>query len=84
MASATATPTLGDALGDTASSGPTATCTTAVPDQYGHVPLDSCNSMYAFDPSFAGNLAFAVLFGLTTLAHFVQAFVFKKVGLDTT
>lgn len=58
----------------------TASCTTAVPGKYGHVPVDACNSYYSFNPSFAGNLAFAVLFGMTTLAHLVLAILFKKVG----
>ncbi|CEI68927.1 unnamed protein product [Fusarium venenatum] len=56
----------------TASSAMT-TCTTAVPGKYGRVPVDACNSNYFFDPSFAANLAFCVLFGLTTIAHLVQA-----------
>ncbi|KAG8669041.1 hypothetical protein FPOAC1_008428 [Fusarium poae] len=55
-----------------------ATCTTAVPGKYGRVPVDACNSNYFFDPSFAANLAFCVLFGLTTTAHLVQAILFKK------
>lgn len=54
------------------------TCTTAVPDQYGHVPIDACNAYYLFYPNFAGNTAFAVLFGLTTLAHLAQAIAYKK------
>ncbi|KAG8349897.1 hypothetical protein FVEN_g11940 [Fusarium venenatum] len=61
----------------TASSAMT-TCTTAVPGKYGRVPVDACNSNYFFDPSFAANLAFCVLFGLTTIAHLVQAVLFKK------
>ncbi|KAM0316905.1 hypothetical protein ACHAPQ_011170 [Fusarium lateritium] len=56
----------------------TATCTTATPDKYGRVPVDACNSNYFFDPSFAANLAFCVLFGMTTLVHIVQAILFKK------
>ncbi|KAM0503202.1 hypothetical protein ACHAP8_003244 [Fusarium lateritium] len=55
-----------------------ATCTTAVPGKYGRVPVDACNSNYFFDPSFAANLAFCVLFGLTTTTHLVQAILFKK------
>ncbi|KAJ4270134.1 hypothetical protein NW762_001807 [Fusarium torreyae] len=56
----------------------TATCTTAVPGKYGRVPVDACNSNYFFDPSFAANLAFCVLFGLTTMVHLIQAILFKK------
>lgn len=64
----------------TAVSSATATCTTATPDKYGRVPVDACNSNYFFDPSFAANLAFCVLFGMTTLVHLVQAILFKKVS----
>lgn len=60
----------------------TADCTTAVPGKYGNVPPDSCNSYYSYDPSFEGNLAFAVLFGFTTFVHVVEAIVFKKVRFD--
>ncbi|KAF7542950.1 hypothetical protein G7046_g10086 [Stylonectria norvegica] len=56
----------------------TATCTTAAPGKYGYVPSDSCNSNYNFNPSFDGNMAFAILFGLTTLTHLVQAIIYKK------
>ncbi|KAK1718048.1 RTA1 domain-containing protein [Colletotrichum acutatum] len=53
-------------------------CTTAVPGKYGHVPIDACNSYYAFDPSFGGNVAFAVLFGLSFIAHIAQAILYRK------
>ena len=56
-----------------------ATCVTGHPDQYGHVEPDACNSYYAFYPNFEANLAFAVLFGLTSVAHIVQGVVYKKV-----
>ncbi|KAF4335919.1 phospholipid-translocating ATPase [Fusarium beomiforme] len=62
----------------TTSSSATATCTTAVPGKYGRVPVDACNSNYFFDPSFAANLAFCVLFGMTTMVHLIQAILFKK------
>ncbi|KAG5658346.1 hypothetical protein KAF25_010527 [Fusarium avenaceum] len=74
----------------TAVSSATATCTTATPDKYGRVPVDACNSNYFFDPSFAANLAFCVLFGMTTLrfcwvvimgaAWETIAFAFKTLG----
>lgn len=57
---------------------PAATCTTAVPGANGHVPIDACNSYYTFDPSFAWNLAFTVLFGLTTVGHVWQSVTFRK------
>ncbi|KAF4952139.1 hypothetical protein FGADI_6935 [Fusarium gaditjirri] len=62
----------------TTTSSATATCTTAVPGKYGRVPVDACNSNYFFDPSFAANLAFCVLFGMTTMVHLIQAILFKK------
>lgn len=61
----------------TSSSSPS--CTTAVPDKYGYVPPDSCNANYGFYPQWEDNTAFAVCFGLTTVAHVVQAVVMKKV-----
>src|SRR4051794_10295906 len=66
-------------------SSPTATtpavpeCTTAIPDSNGYVPPSSCNANYGFYPSWEWNLAFAIFFGLTTLAHVVQMFVYRKV-----
>lgn len=66
----------------TTSSSATASCTTAVPGKYGRVPIDACNAYYFFDPSFSANLAFAVLFGMTTMAHLVEAVIFKKVLQD--
>lgn len=57
----------------------TQSCTTAVPGKYGHVPYGACNSYYNFDPSFDANLAFLILFALSTLVHIVQAVIFKKV-----
>ncbi|EJP68056.1 RTA1 domain-containing protein [Beauveria bassiana ARSEF 2860] len=53
-------------------------CTTAVPDNHGHVPFGACNSYYNDDPSFEANLAFAALFGASFLAHIVQAIAYKK------
>ncbi|KAK2471480.1 hypothetical protein H9L39_17711, partial [Fusarium oxysporum f. sp. albedinis] len=58
----------------------TASCTTAVPGAYGYVPFDpsTCNFNYHFYPSFTGNLAFATIFGLSTLVHLIEAIAFKK------
>lgn len=68
----------------TTSSSATATCTTAVPGKHGEVPFDACNSNYLYDPSFEANCAFAVLFGLTFIAHITQAFAWKKVNAHHT
>ncbi|KAF4988722.1 hypothetical protein FGRMN_9590 [Fusarium graminum] len=62
----------------TAVSSATTACTTATPDKHGRVPVDACNSNYFFDPNFGVNLAFCVLFGLTTLVHLIQTILFKK------
>lgn len=70
------TTTLMEASTTTASA--IATCTTAIPGKYGRVPVDACNANYFFDPSFGANLAFCVLFGLTTMTHLIQAILFKK------
>ncbi len=53
-------------------------CTTAIPDKYGFVPPDSCNANYGFYPSWEWNLVFAIAFALTSLAHVVQAIIFRK------
>ncbi|KAK3935800.1 RTA1 domain-containing protein [Diplogelasinospora grovesii] len=79
MASSTSTPTsTTTSLPSSTTSGASPSCTTAVPGEYGHVPLDACNSYYNFDPSYAGNLAFAILFGMTSFAHLVQAILYRK------
>jgi hypothetical protein len=54
-------------------------CTTAVPGKYGHVPADACNAEWNFSPNFAAAVAFAVLFGMSAVAHAVQGVLFKKV-----
>jgi hypothetical protein len=58
-----------------------ASCTTAVPGVHGYVPFDpnTRNSNYHFYPSFTGNLAFATVFGLSTIAHLIEAIAFRKV-----
>lgn len=55
-----------------------ASCTTAVPGEYGHVPSTACNSYYNYDPSFSAAVAVAVIFGILTLLHLAEAVVFKK------
>ncbi|KAF5972120.1 RTA1 domain-containing protein [Fusarium coicis] len=56
----------------------TPSCTTAVPDKYGYVPPDSCNANYGFYPHWEDNTAFAVAFGLSTVAHLAQAIILKQ------
>jgi hypothetical protein len=57
----------------------TPSCTTAVPDKYGYVPPDSCDANYGFYPNWEDNTAFAVAFGLSTVAHLAQAIILKQV-----
>ncbi|KAK7427481.1 hypothetical protein QQZ08_006087 [Neonectria magnoliae] len=73
-----ATSTITDSPTSTITSSSTASCTTAVPDKYGHVDINACNANYAYYPSFGGNMAFAVLFGISTLIHLMQAIIYKK------
>lgn len=60
-----------------ASSAP-ASCTTAVPGNYGYVPPDACNSNYNFNPQYAPAVAVAVIFGILTGVHVLLGFVFRK------
>lgn len=57
----------------------TATCTTAVPGKNGHVDdPTACNAYWAYNPSFAAAVLFCILFGTLTIAHLVQAFLYRK------
>lgn len=60
------------------SSTSTPSCTTAVPDRNGYVPVEACNAQWAYSPSFPAAIALAVLFGLLTLAHLTLAITFRK------
>jgi len=51
----------------------------ATPGPNGNVPITACNSYYNYDPQFAPAVAVAVIFGILTLAHIVEAFAYKKV-----
>jgi hypothetical protein len=50
---------------------------TVAPDKDGWVPVSQCNALYLYYPSFNTAIAFAVLFGLLMMAHFVQATIYK-------
>lgn len=57
---------------------PSNTCTpTVAPDKNGWVPASECNAVYLYYPSFNAAIAFAVLFGLLMMTHFVQATIYK-------
>jgi len=72
--------TTAPAASPTASSAPSAGCTTAVPGKNGNVPADACNAYYNYDPSFSSAVAVAVIFGLFSVAHIVLAIIFRKVS----
>ncbi|CAI7663034.1 unnamed protein product [Penicillium glandicola] len=57
---------------------PSNTCTpTIAPDKYGWVPASECDALYLYYPSFGAAIAAAVIFGLLTIGHFVQAIMYK-------
>jgi hypothetical protein len=57
---------------------PTSTCTpTIAPDRYGWVPASECNALYLYYPSFGVAIAASVIFGILTMAHVVQAIMYK-------
>jgi hypothetical protein len=80
---------LGSAVGALAVPAPTITehtqlqrrddnCTpTITPDANGYVPPSECNALYSYYPSFGAAIAFSVLFGILTIAHFAQAAVHR-------
>lgn len=53
-------------------------CITATPGPNGNVPVDSCNSYYNYDPQFAPAVAVTVIFGLLTVVHIIEAFIYRK------
>ncbi|PLB54013.1 hypothetical protein P170DRAFT_469485 [Aspergillus steynii IBT 23096] len=55
-----------------------ATCIDVAPGKNGYLPPEACDALLFYEPSFAAAILFAVLFGLTTALHTVQAFVYKK------
>jgi hypothetical protein len=56
----------------------TASCTTIVPGPHGYVPPEACNANWSYSPSFPAALAFAVPFGILTLAHLALAIIHRK------
>ena len=62
---------------------PVPTCVqTLTPDKNGYLPPGTCNALYNYYPSFTSALAFAAIFGVLTLAHIIQAVLYKKVFLS--
>ncbi|KAK4153966.1 RTA1 like protein-domain-containing protein [Chaetomidium leptoderma] len=58
--------------------GDDANCVKATPGPNGNVPITACNSYYNYDPQFAPAVAVAVIFGILTAVHLVEAVAFKK------
>ncbi len=57
-------------------------CVKATRGPNGNVPITACNSYYNYDPQFAPTVAVAVIFGIFTAVHIVEAFAFRKVSPD--
>ncbi|KAI1208639.1 RTA1 like protein-domain-containing protein [Annulohypoxylon truncatum] len=51
---------------------------TIEPDANGYLPPGTCNALWDYYPSFSAALAFAILFGLLTLAHLYQGIAYRK------
>lgn len=74
-----ATPTISSFSQSRTRYGPTPTCTQTIkPDKNGYVPPDTCDALYHYYPSFGAAVLFSVLFGMTMVAHFAQAVMYKK------
>lgn len=59
-------------------------CVYVEPGPNGNVPITACNSYYNYDPQFAPAVAVAVIFGVLTGIHVVEAFIYKKVSAGKT
>ncbi|KAG9254331.1 putative RTA1 domain protein [Emericellopsis atlantica] len=64
--------------GTSVSASSTPTCFPMTPNEVGYVPPEGCGNLLMYEASFVAPVLFCVLFGLTTIAHFAQAFVYKK------
>ncbi|KAJ5090955.1 hypothetical protein N7532_009639 [Penicillium argentinense] len=62
----------------TASASSTATCLPIDPGKNGHLPPEACGVILLYKPSLAAAVVFFVLFALTTLIHFVQVCIHRK------
>ncbi|KAJ6078623.1 hypothetical protein N7467_008376 [Penicillium canescens] len=62
----------------TATSTASVTCISVAPGKNGYLPPESCDALLYYFPSFAAAILFCVLYGLTTIMHTVQAFIYKK------
>ncbi|KAJ4371381.1 hypothetical protein N0V83_004598 [Neocucurbitaria cava] len=76
MATSTSTTTSPSLTTSTSTSTPS--CVTATPGLHGYVPPEACNAKWAYNPSFAAAVAFALIFGIATLAHLALAILHRK------
>ena len=65
-------------IGNVATSSTAAACITVTPDKNGYVPIYDCRDIWFYYPSFGAAILFSILFGMTTVLHFFQAFHFRK------
>ncbi|KAJ5928203.1 hypothetical protein N7466_007159 [Penicillium verhagenii] len=56
----------------------TSTCTTMTAGKNGYLPPDACNVILYYVPSLAAAIVFCLLFGMTLMAHVMQAIIHKK------
>jgi hypothetical protein len=64
----------------TISSTASATCLNIAPGKNGYLPPEACDVVLYYVPSFAAAVLFCVFYGMTTLAHVIQAVIYKKVS----
>ena len=76
-----ASATLSSIASSTATSSASPTCIFVTPDSNGYVPEYACDSNYNYYPSFSAAVLFAVLFGITFIAHVTQAILYRKLRL---
>ncbi|KAJ5895003.1 hypothetical protein N7495_006694 [Penicillium taxi] len=63
----------------TASSTATASCIASMtPGKNGYLPPESCDANLYYVPSYAAAIVFCIFFSATTIAHLVQAILYKK------
>ncbi|CZS96245.1 related to phospholipid-translocating ATPase [Rhynchosporium graminicola] len=56
----------------------TASCIRVPPGKNGYVPAWACDANYSYNPSFAGAIVFAIIFGICLFLHIFQAIHYSK------
>jgi len=67
----TSTPTITQAA--TVAASATRSCITATLGKYDQVPINDCRAVWLYSPSIAAAIIFAILFGICTTRHIIQA-----------